>query len=444
MRNRLCERPGTEVVGGSHPLNGEPPCKREARRLFRNVKEVLNQVGADFADVVRIDQYYTGAHAVDPYHEVRREVFENRIPPSTSNLHQRFARAGQTIEVQVMAVVPGHGIKVQHHSFTPSYKIHHTSGYSPALSAGDFRFLPGQTAEARKEEEGPLDPEARRPPGLWKGTAIKLETEFIVRRKMKPSLEAAGSSLNDVVKAQVYLRDYNDVPAFNEVWYSHFDTPPATTIIPTATPGFIMPESRIEINVIALASNGSLRKEVVSGDVEPLFHGSVSAIRAGELLFFSGLMGLENGKLASEAAMRQPFFASPLKAEMRSILRQAEAICRRAGTTLKNAVRIQQFHTKLEDLPWALEVWDEALMVDHFLSLQSRYRGYRYRERACLWIYGFMRHRDRNLHRNYSSVAACSILSPGFPICSLRDASKMIALTSSSSATGREVGHSLG
>lgn len=350
-----------EVVGGSHPLNGEPPCKREARRLFQNVKEVLAEVDADFPHVVRIDQYYTGAHAVDPYHEVRREVFNNRIPPSTSNLHQRFARAGQTIEVQVMAVAPGHGITVEHHSFTPSYKIHHTSGYSPALSAGDFRFLPGQTAEARKEEKGPLDPEARRPPGLWKGTAIKLETDFIVRRKMKPSLEAAGSSLNDVVKAQVYLRDYNDVPAFNEVWYSHFDTPPATTIIPTATPGFIMPESRIEINVIAVASNGALRKEIISGDSEPLFHGSVSAIRAGEFLFFSGLMGLINGKLASEAAMKQPFFASPLKAEMRSILRQAEAICRKAGTTLKNAVRIQQFHTKLEDLPYALEVWDDAL-----------------------------------------------------------------------------------
>ena len=37
-----------------------------------------------------------------------------------------------------------------------------------------------------------------------------------------------------------------------------------------------------------------------------------------------------------------------------------ETTCRAAGTTLKNAVRIQQFHSDLADLPAALEVWAEA------------------------------------------------------------------------------------
>jgi len=352
-----------EVRGDGHPLNGEPPCKREARRLYRNVEEVLKAGGASLPDVVRVDQYYTGAHAVDPYHEVRREVFNGRIPPSTSNLHQRFARTGQTIELQVMAVAPGMGLTVEHQSFTPSYKIHHSSGYSPSLRAGDFRFVPGQTAEARKEEEGPLDPEARRPVGLWKGTAIKLETDFIIRHKMKPSLEAAGSSLDNVLKAQVYLRDRDDVPAFNEVWNAHFTVPPATTIIPTATPGFIMPDSRIEINVVALASDGTTKKIVVTGDESPLFDGSVSAVLGGDLLFLSGLMAVEGGRLIPQASVdaSQPFFATPVKAELQSILRQAEVICNKAGTSLANAVRIQQYHTDLADLAPALEVWNEAM-----------------------------------------------------------------------------------
>ena len=51
----------------------------------------------------------------------------------------------QTIEMQVMAAVPGSGLTVKHETFTPSYKISPVSGYSPALSAGDFRFVPGQT-----------------------------------------------------------------------------------------------------------------------------------------------------------------------------------------------------------------------------------------------------------------------------------------------------------
>jgi len=352
-----------EVRGDGHPLNGEPPSKREARRVFRNVEEVLNAGGASLPDVVRVDQYYTGAHAVDPYHEVRREVFKGRIPPSTSNLHQRFARTGQTIELQVMAVAPGMGLTVEHQSSAATYKIHHSSGYSPSLRAGDFRFVPGQTAEARNEEEGPLDPAARRPVGLWKGTAIKLETDFIIRHKMQPSLEAAGSSLDKVVKAQVYLRDRDDVPAFNEVWNAHFKIPPATTIIPTATPGFVMQDSRIEINVIALASDGTTKKIVVAGDEPPLFDGAVSAVLSGDLLFLSALMAVEDGRLIpqSDVDAGQPFFATPVKAELQSILRQAEAICKNAGTSLANAVRIQQYHTDLADLAPALETWNEAM-----------------------------------------------------------------------------------
>ena len=112
-----------DVLRADHPLNGESQYKRESRRLYRNVAEVLGEVGASFPDVVRVDQYYTTARAMHPYHEVRHEVFKGTIPPSTSNLHQRFARTEQTIEVQVMAAVPGAGLTVKHETFSPSYKI---------------------------------------------------------------------------------------------------------------------------------------------------------------------------------------------------------------------------------------------------------------------------------------------------------------------------------
>ena len=74
-------------------------------------------------------------------------------------------------------------------------------------------------------------------------------------------------------------------------------------------------------------------------------------------------MALESGRLIDEALTdpRQPFYGIPVKAELRSIIRQAEAICRAAGTSLRNTVRIQQFHLDLADLPATLEVWDEAM-----------------------------------------------------------------------------------
>jgi len=352
-----------DVVQADHPLNGESYYKREARRVYRNVKEVLAEVNAGMQDVVRVDQYYTTEKALHPYHEVRHEVFGQKIPPSTSNLHQRFSRTGQTIEIQVIAAVPGSGLKVKHETFSPSYKISPVSGYSPALSAGDFRFVPGQTAEARREDQGPLDPIVRHPRALWRQWPIKLETDFIIKHKLMASLEGAGASLDSVVKAQIYLSDREDVPGFNEVWLSHFKNPPATTIIATTKPGFAINDLRIEINTISLASKGKTKREIIRGPQPPLFDGWVSAIKCGDLLFLSGLMAVEGGRLVNDACVdpRQPFYGIPIKVELRSIIQQAEAICRSAGTSLRNAVRIQQFHTDLADLPAAIEVWDEAM-----------------------------------------------------------------------------------
>src|SRR6185295_17117677 len=187
---------------------------------------------------------------------------------------------------------------------------------------------------------------------------IKLETDFIIKRKLTACLEGAGASLDSVVKAQVYLSDREDVPGFNEVWLSSFKTPPATTIIATTNPGFAINALRIEINTISLAVKGKTRREVIRGPEPPAFDGYVSAIKAGDLLFLSGLMAVEGGRLIDEAKVDagQPFYGIPVKAELRSIIRQAEAICRSAGTSLRNAVRIQQAHTDLSDLPAAIEV----------------------------------------------------------------------------------------
>jgi enamine deaminase RidA (YjgF/YER057c/UK114 family) len=343
------------VTGGRNPLAGEPACKREARALFANARAVLDAAGVGFADCVRIDQYYVGAHAVDPYHEVRREVFGGRIPPSTSNLHRAMAYAGQTQEVQLVAAVPAGDFRAEHLEIPTDCSIHASSGYSPALAAGEFLFVPGQTAEARDTVQGPLDPEARMPHGhLWKGTPIKLETRFVIEHKLRPSLAAAGATLDDVAKAQVYLRDRADVPAFTEAWRSHFAVAPATTIIPTATPGFIVADGRIEINTI------SLRNMAAQPIVEDR---ATVAVHAGDLLFVSGLMASDgDGLLADvDADPRAPFVAIPIKDQVRAIAARAQAICRKVGADLANVVRLQLFLTDLAELQAAIEAWSSAL-----------------------------------------------------------------------------------
>ncbi|MDH4151791.1 MAG: Rid family hydrolase [Betaproteobacteria bacterium] len=358
-----------EVIDAAAPRHSVPKYKKEARRIFANFARVLKAGGSDRRHVVRVDQYYTGGQVVDAYHEVRREFFAGHIPPSTSNLHQKFLLAGQDMEVQLMAAVPGKGFEVVQHR-PANLPVHASSGYSPVLTCGDYVFVAGQTSEALKTEEGPLDPAARMPAGhLWKGTPIKLETEFVIERKMKPALATIGNTLAEVVKAQVYLRDINDIPAFNEVWLKHFrKAPPATTIITTSTPGFICEQGRIEINIISVRRGGRTKKQVIDAGVPTAFDGHVQAIRAGDLLFLSGLMAVDaGGALAPQARTdpRQPHFGSAAQLQMAHMLAQAERICRKAGTTLANAVRVQQFHTDLADFNGAWQVWQQQVPGQH-------------------------------------------------------------------------------
>jgi len=353
------------VTDAAASRHGLPRHKREAQQVFANLERVLKAGGTDRRHVVRLDQYYSGGQVVPAYHEVRRDFFGGHVPPSTSNLHQGFLLAGQSMEVQLMAAVPGKGFEVVQHR-PKNLPVHATSGYSPVLTCGDFVFVAGQTAEALKTAEGPIDPMARMPAGhLWKGTPIKLETEFIIERKLKPALAVVGNTLADVVKAQVYLRDVEDIPAFNEVWAKHFrKAPPATTIITTSTPGFICEAGRIEINTLSVRRGGGTAKRVIDAGVPTAYAGHVQAVRAGDLLFLSGLMAVSaGGALAPEVRIdpRQPWFADAAQLQMDRILTQAQRICRAAGTTLANVVRAQQFHTDLAGFSGAWRAWERHL-----------------------------------------------------------------------------------
>ena len=109
--------------------------------------------------------------------------------------------------------------------------------YSQAIIEGDFIFVAGQ---------GPIDPRT----GTRETGNVRAETTRVFEN-LKGILEAAGSSLEQVVKCNVYLRDINDFAAMNEVYKTVFQPPfPArTTIQAGALPrGFA-----VEIECIAKA-----------------------------------------------------------------------------------------------------------------------------------------------------------------------------------------------
>jgi len=78
---------------------------------------------------------------------------------------------------------------------------------------------------------------------------IKAHTKFVLDSIQK-QLEAAGSSMEKVLKCNVYLNDLKDYKAMNEEFQGRFGPePPVRTTI--AAPGGVPGNSLVEIDVIA-------------------------------------------------------------------------------------------------------------------------------------------------------------------------------------------------
>jgi enamine deaminase RidA (YjgF/YER057c/UK114 family) len=233
------------------------------------------------------------------------------------------------------------------------------------VTAGDFVFVAGFMAAWQPGDLGGIAPEARVPDGhLWKGNRIQLEVDYIIRKKLVPALRGAGASLAGVVKAQVYLSDIADIPAFNQVWARHFGADiPATTVVPTLRPGFAIADARCEINLIALKDGAATPRKVVPDASGAVCDGHPVAVRAGDLLLFSGMVAADSAGLVGTARVdpRQPYFSSGIEAQMEYLLDVAEDTCSAGGTSLANVVRIQQFHTDLREFHAACAVWRRRL-----------------------------------------------------------------------------------
>jgi 2-iminobutanoate/2-iminopropanoate deaminase len=109
--------------------------------------------------------------------------------------------------------------------------------YSQAIRANGFVFVSGQIA---------LDPRTQE---LVQGD-ITLQTERVLEN-LKGILQAAGSSLEKVVRTTVFLADMNEFGAMNQAYAKYFprDFPARSTVQAARLPRDV----RVEIDVIALA-----------------------------------------------------------------------------------------------------------------------------------------------------------------------------------------------
>ena len=109
--------------------------------------------------------------------------------------------------------------------------------YSPALLAGPYAFVSGQVG---------TDPAT----GHLAGPDIEGQTDQALKN-IAALLAQAGLTLNDVVKATVFMTDMAEFARMNEVYRSHFQEPmPTRSAVEVSC--LARPELKVEIEAIAL------------------------------------------------------------------------------------------------------------------------------------------------------------------------------------------------
>lgn len=112
----------------------------------------------------------------------------------------------------------------------------HSPGLCPAVKAGDFLFLRGETGRdpVTNEIVGPdLKDQARQ-----------------ILTNIGTVLKAAGGSLGDIVSATVYLTEIKDAKELNQVWTEFFqdcDPGPARCTVQVTLNGI----TKVEIQCVA-------------------------------------------------------------------------------------------------------------------------------------------------------------------------------------------------
>ena len=205
--------------------------------------------------------------------------------------------------------------------------------YSQAISAPVARvlFLSGQL---------PIDPGT----GQFVQGDIAAQTDRVML-SLKAVLEAAGASLDDLVKTTIFLADLADFTKVNDAYAKYFhQAPPARATVQMAA----LPRgARVEIDGIAVAAAGAATaagRSPIQSPQAPKAIGPYSQaieVRGGSLLFVSGQIPIDpaTGQLVQ----------GDIVAQTERVMENLKAVLDAAGATFDDVLKAGIFVADLAD-----------------------------------------------------------------------------------------------
>ena len=335
--------------------------KKQTRFILQKLAKAFESQGTSLAYCVKAHVFHTDLFNFDTFDEVWREFFPNTPPCRATVAMAGLLVPGCLVQVDLIATLPSVPARV----FTSSAPRAPVN-YSEVMTVGDLVFAAGLMASDYKTG---VPAEARINPAFpYYGSDIKRQTRYILDN-FKTVFAAAGTSLEHVVKAHVYLKDLHDFNGYDEVWKEYFPSPPPRTTV--GVPDLLVRDAKVEIDLVA-ALPGAKRAFIDVPDIPKPLANYAPALRVGNLVFAAGALATDfKTGVAPEAKINPafPYYGSPIKRETHYILKNLIKTFAAAGTSFDRVVKAQVFLTDLNDYNGFDEVWREYFPVSPPLTV---------------------------------------------------------------------------
>lgn len=329
--------------------------KLQTDYILKNMAKTFKAAGTSLDHVVKAQVFLTDLDNFNGFDEVWKDHF--KVPPPRTTIGTTGLLVKDTlVEIDLIATLPSKPSNV-----VKSEAPKPLANYSEAMKVGDLVFAAGQLASDFKTG---VPAQAKRADNFpFYGSDIQLQTEFVLEN-LKKTFESAGSSLDHVIKAQVFLTNLNDFAGFDQVWKRYFKIPPPRTTV--GTTGLLVRNTLVEIDLIGYVPRSGLKHEVIkSGAPRPIANYS-EAFTLGGFVFAAGQIASDYETGVPAEARKHPnfpFYGSDIKLQTRYILNNLKQTFESAGSSLDNVMKAQVFMTDLNNFAAFDEVWKEFFKV---------------------------------------------------------------------------------
>ena len=238
--------------------------------------------------------------------------------------------------------------------------------------AGDFIFVSSiypLNDVGDVVHSSPVSPQWVRPyPKYYAGEAdISAQTRSCLET-LKRVLEEAGTSLDRVIKAEVYLVAPEEFYEFKLVWKEYFPSePPARTTVVVGHDQHIANQCRLNLQAIALAGDSSLQRQTIHvQDVPDPMEAdhAPQAIKAGPFVFPSAMPATDfKTGIAVGKQPGFPYYGSDAEMQAHYVFQALDKIVTAAGSGLDQAIKSQLYEVDLATFHEVDAVWGTYLPV---------------------------------------------------------------------------------